>query len=78
MARYFENANTGKFISMDDNPPDDWWIEIEQDEYESLCNPLSRPTLHALDDCPRCGGRGTVRNDGFVWVACPACSGNRQ
>ena len=38
----------------------------------------SRPTTGAVDDCPRCGGRGTVRNDGFVWVACPVCSGNRN
>jgi len=26
------------------------------------------------NDCPRCGGRGIVRNEGFVWVACPVCS----
>lgn len=37
-----------------------------------------RPTMRAVDDCPRCGGRGEIRNDGFVWVACPACSGNRH
>jgi len=27
------------------------------------------------DNCPRCGGRGEVRNEGFVWVACPVCDG---
>lgn len=30
----------------------------------------------ATDPCPYCGGRGTVRNDGFVWVKCPACKGS--
>lgn len=29
----------------------------------------------AENDCPRCGGRGEVRNEGFVWVACPVCDG---
>lgn len=38
------------------------------------------PTQRALslDDCPRCGGSGAVHNDGFVLVACPVCTGNRQ
>ena len=30
------------------------------------------------DDCPRCGGRGVIRNDGYVWVVCPICKGNRH
>lgn len=27
------------------------------------------------DVCPRCDGTGRTRNDGFVWVAGPACDG---
>ena len=40
--------------------------------------PEHSPTTGAVDDCPRCGGSGSVHNDGFVLVMCPACSGNRH
>jgi len=35
----------------------------------------SQPVID-VDICPRCGRRGVVLNDGFVWVKCPVCGGN--
>jgi rRNA maturation protein Nop10 len=35
----------------------------------------SQPTSD-LDICPRCGGRGKVLNNGYIWVRCPVCGGD--
>jgi len=57
--RYFQNVDTGNVIAMEDEPQGEW-LEIEQEEFESLAHPLSRPTKRALDSatpCPDCGSR---------------------
>jgi rubrerythrin len=35
----------------------------------------SQPIID-VDICPRCGGRGKVLNDGYIWVRCPVCGGD--
>jgi hypothetical protein len=62
-------------------------IAAAERERDQLCfnchNPLVRVCAicgaaaeeYDADACQRCGGRGEVRNDGFVWVTCPVCDG---
>jgi hypothetical protein len=60
----------GNLITIDNHMGEPHWYDA--------ANFAWRLTPDAADACQRCGGRGEVRNEGFVWVACPVCDGKRR
>ena len=58
-----------------DVPLSDEYVQKIYDDFVAIRNGDAVEHTLAVDNCPRCDGRGEVRNGGFVWVACPVCDG---
>ena len=54
----------------------DFIIELESLTSDRSLTP--REAVAPKQECPRCGDRGEVRNEGFVWVECPVCNGGHS